>query len=390
MKLTSSLGVRGMFDQVLRLAVLTLGALAVGVVGLNQTLADTTLEYRAQGFAASHVDPADPSSPKRIVWDTARWPSPLSLLSAAEPNAAVDAMTVVAEGLTGGHWEGRVDTPSRAYLALVNADNQLLARAAVRLLPVAGGRNFRDLGGYPTADGRMVSWGSVYRSGTMHGLTSADYDYLRGLGIAVVCDLRATAERDSEPTRWAAGDVDYLSWDYENDTSSIAEAFMHEELTPQRMREAMQTFYREIPFVHAHQYRALFQSLVAGRAPVAFNCSAGKDRAGMAAALILTALGVERETVRHDYALSDSYVDYMAEMVHAVPMDDDHPYAFLREVPEEVLAPLLESDPAYLDAAFAEVERRYGSVLAYIEQELGVDEMQILDLRARLLTHPPS
>lgn len=362
--------------------------LALGVMGLSQALADTTFEYEGHGFVASRIESDNPSSPMRVVWDTTRWPGPVLLMASVAPNASVDEMQIVAEQAIDGQWEGRVDMRSRVYLALTTAEKQVLARTAVRLLPVAGGRNFRDLGGYPTADGRMVGWGSVYRSGTMHGLTSADYDYLRGLGIAVVCDLRATEERDSEPTLWAAGDVDYLSWDYETDTSSIAEAFMDEELTPQRMREAMQTFYRDLPFAHAPQYRALFEALVDGRTPVAFNCSAGKDRAGLAAALILTALDVEREIVRHDYALSDTYVDYMAEMVHAVPVDDDHPYAFLRQIPEPVLAPLLESNPAYLDAAFAEIEHRYGSVMAYIQQELGVTNAQLLDLRNRLLIHP--
>ena len=64
-------------------------------------------------------------------------------------------------------------------------------RVAVRLLPLEGGRNFRDLGGYPTLDGRRVRWGRVFRSGMMANLTDADYDYLSALGIRVVCDFRS-------------------------------------------------------------------------------------------------------------------------------------------------------------------------------------------------------
>ena len=69
-------------------------------------------------------------------------------------------------------------------------------------MPLQGGRNFRDLGGYPTVDGRRVKWGRLFRSGTMAFLTDSDYDFLSNLGIAAVCDLRSTGEREAEPTQW--------------------------------------------------------------------------------------------------------------------------------------------------------------------------------------------
>jgi len=72
-----------------------------------------------------------------------------------------------------------------------------------RVLPLQGGQNFRDLGGYRTRDGRTVRWGLLYRSGSMHNLTAADYAYLRKLGIRTVCDLRSRTERDREPANWS-------------------------------------------------------------------------------------------------------------------------------------------------------------------------------------------
>jgi protein-tyrosine phosphatase len=68
-----------------------------------------------------------------------------------------------------------------------------------RVLPLQGGRNFRDLGGYPAAGGRHTVWGKLFRSGSMHGLTPADYTTLEARGIRVVCDFRDVKERGAEP-----------------------------------------------------------------------------------------------------------------------------------------------------------------------------------------------
>src|SRR5512145_712402 len=84
-----------------------------------------------------------------------------------------------------------------------------------RLLPLEGGRNFRDLGGYATRDGRRVRWGRVYRSGVMSYLTDADRTRLDALGLRTLCDFRAPGERKREPTNWWSPDVQLLHWDYD-------------------------------------------------------------------------------------------------------------------------------------------------------------------------------
>src|SRR5580698_6023676 len=79
-----------------------------------------------------------------------------------------------------------------------------------RVVPLEGGRNFRDLGGYLTSDGRRVKWGKLFRSGSLAGLTPADYDYLSRLSIKIVCDLRTVQERNAEPNRWCqAANIGY-------------------------------------------------------------------------------------------------------------------------------------------------------------------------------------
>lgn len=122
---------------------------------------------------------------------------------------------------------------------------------------------------------------------------------------------------------------------------------------------------------------------------MAFNCSAGKDRAGIGAALVLTALGVPRETILQDYALSETYVDYMKEFSEASTSEAaDSPFAFLMQLPPEVLAPLLRSDPRYLETAFADLEAQHGSVINFIQQELDVTDSMLTDMRRTLLEEP--
>lgn len=262
--------------------------------------------------------------------------------------------------------------------------------AATRVLPLEGGRNFRDLGGYETADGRRVKWGHVFRSGVMHDLTPADYDYLSSLGIDVICDFRSEQERTSEPTEWAAGEIDYVTFpDPSGDgdlSKAFAAAFSDPDVTPAQVRDIFIENYRVMPASYAPAYSAMFDELANGDIPLAFNCSAGKDRTGVAAALLLTALGVPRETVVADYALSEQVVDYMAEFYEAAEeAGPDSPYAFLAQLPPDVVEPLMRTEPAYIEATLDAIEAEYGSVEGFVQSELGMDDAELERMRHRLL-----
>ena len=178
-----------------------------------------------------------------------------------------------------------------------------------RLLPLQGGQNFRDLGGYRTRGGKTVRWGMLYRSGSMHFLTPADFDYLARRGIRTVCDFRSTKERSGEPVVWPAGKAPHvLADDYEMDTRALAPKADHMP-TAAEAKATMTATYPQLLKQFNSQYRRMFGELLAGRVPLAFNCTAGKDRTGVAAALILTALDVPRETVIADYLLTNKYFD---------------------------------------------------------------------------------
>lgn len=321
--------------------------------------------------------------PVRLSWTVEPAGAAVDVLAGVSPDAPVAAMEVLGDDLTSGSFEAAVD--GRRYFAL-RTDDGALVRTAVRVLPLEGGRNFRDLGGYTTADGRRVKWGTVFRSGTMVGLTEADYGYLDGLDAKVLVDFRSSEERADEPTDWQVDDPEYWARDYssEADAGAFRELFASGELTAEKTRAVMTGMYDQIALQQADAYRVMFDRLAAGETPLVFNCSAGKDRTGIAAALLLTALGVPREQVVADYALSDDVVDYSAAFLEA-DEGEDSPYAFMRQFPREAIMPLLASEPEYIEAALEGLAEEYGSVMEFVRGELDVTDEELEAIRASLL-----
>ena len=340
--------------------------------------------------AVVSYDPA--SASYGIDWDADNSGSGFSIEVSSNPEAAPGEGDAIASALTETDftWNGET-APGRHYFLII-PDHGEPVRTALRVLPLEGGRNFRDLGGYATADGKTVKWGEVYRSGVMAGLTSADYDYLSSIGIKVICDFRTSQERNSEPTSWEKFGVrDYLTFpDPEGgDQSSFMRVFQDPDVTPEKVSQAMAAGYGQIAHEQVPAYREMFDRLAADDLPLAFNCSAGKDRTGIGAALLLTALGVPRETVVADYALSEKVVDYMADFRKAASSDEasaeENPYAYLSKLPPELLAPLMRSDPQYIEAAFASLETQYGSVMTFLHDEVDVTDEELAAIRNRLL-----
>ena len=318
---------------------------------------------------------------------------PVDVLLSDDPAADPDGMSVVSEqDPDGQHVVRDLGGIIRPYFYLRAGDGSG-RRAAVRLLPLEGGRNFRDLGGYPADGGRTVRWGRVFRSGMMANLTGADYDYLSALGIQVVCDFRSSTERASEPTVWQANPpIEYRTWDSADDDGTggmgLGAILSQPGATPEQVAAAMTDNYPNIAEEHKEKYREVFHRLAAGELPLAFNCSAGKDRAGTAAALILSALGVPREIVVQDYALSERVVDYEAAFSagDAAREDPDRaPNGLLAGRPTELIRPLLRSDPAYIRSTFAYLDETYGGVMGYIRTELEIDDTELAGMRTALL-----
>jgi protein-tyrosine phosphatase len=250
-----------------------------------------------------------------------------------------------------------------------------------RLIPLQGGRNFRDLGGYRTRDGRTVKWGLLFRSGSMTKLTQEDWDSLCARGVRAVCDLRTTHERDREPFAWAAAPgLAYFARDYVSSFGELRKVMAAQLPSGEAARAAMVDGFRELPFEQAPAYRQLFGFLAENQLPMIFNCAAGKDRAGTAAALVLSALGVPRATVIEDFVLTDTH-GRLREVMLRRPED----VSILSRQPPEVVDAILRANPDYIDAALTAVEQRHGSIEAYLADVLNVDEAALRGIRRNLL-----
>lgn len=286
------------------------------------------------------------------------------------PGAAVDQMTLVsaADG-DGGHTVSPTDTAARHYFVLRSADG-VRYRLAERLVPLEGAMNFRDVGGYETADGRFVRWGKIYRSAALSGLTPDDMAKIAKLDIRYIYDLRSIDERRSEPTAWPQTGATMAAHDYEMDISAFMAAFA-EGPNAEKARAAMTAFYPAVVDSHKVQFREIFAELLRGdEGAVLYHCSAGKDRTGVQTALILSALGVPRETVIEDFLLSNQHHRLAADM------------GPLAGMPADVVAVLAGVERPYIEAFFAEIDNRYGGVEGYLAAELDVDAAGIARLRA--------
>jgi protein-tyrosine phosphatase len=253
-----------------------------------------------------------------------------------------------------------------------------------RLLPLQGGHNFRDLGGYATADGRRVRWRHLFRSGTLAHLTQSDRDALAALGVRAICDLRASSEREAEPSAWAPADGRVLSWDYAADSGAVMDAFRAGVPSAERVRAAVAQFYLDAPEDFAERFAALFHLMSTERVPLVIHCSAGKDRTGVTAAIVLRALGVPAATVIEDYVLTDRMID-LESLYGSGRFGGGGTWGFVSRLPTELRAPLIASEPAYIEGMLQRLDERYGSVENYLARRLGLAHGALRPLREAYL-----
>ena len=199
--------------------------------------------------------------------------------------------------------------------------------------------------------------------------------------------IHGTLNNMEDSSAWVDSSVP-ISFATDEDMSFMA-ALMNPESTPQDIRDAFGGAYFGIAHQQAPAYETMFDKLSAGEAPLAFNCSAGKDRTGIAAALLLTVLGVPRETIVHDYQLSDDYVDYMAEFMDeeakAKMLEENPSYAFFLQMPPEKVEPIMATYPEYIERFFADIEAEYGSVDAFLKEVINVTDDEMAAIRRQYL-----
>ena len=274
-----------------------------------------------------------------------------------------------------------------------------------RIVPVDGVINFRDLGGYANEQGDTVRWGRVFRSAQLDRPTTKGAEYLVDLGIKVVVDLRFSDESDNFPTLSAAvPKAKMLSWHEEQNSPDRVAMFATqadsdklirswkdslESGDPNQVREGMRLNFPQKLYSHAAIYQRMLQELINDATPLVFHCAAGKDRTGVAAALILGLLGVNNATIKEDYLITQGQMGSLMESWLAGGATNADQYEDfqrkLMEHPRELIQPVFDADPTYIDTLLEYVEHRYKNFEGYAIQKLGLNNADLEQLRKNLL-----
>lgn len=244
--------------------------------------------------------------------------------------------------------------------------------APERVIDLAGTSNTRDIGGYPAADGRVVQYGHILRSDRLSNLTAEDFAELEALGLKTVIDLRTQREHDREPTVWQGEQPPRFIHLPIGDADDPWYRKQHRMVQQNRFSAAQSTGhmidgYRMIADEGVPSYRQLMDIVLdPANHPILIHCNAGKDRSGVAVALILEALGVDRETILDEYLLTNE-INHAAEKAERMAQSRaDNGRRAGRAPTADAWFPLIGVKPEMLETWWAHIDEQYGSMDAYL------------------------
>ena len=234
-----------------------------------------------------------------------------------------------------------------------------------------GASNFRDVGGYRNAQGQRVRLGQVFRSDHLAGLTPEDHKRLQAMGVQHSLDFRGESEYIATP--YNIPGVQRVALSIEPTVIVRMQALVAQGIVPstEETVELMRETYRNFVHHNAQTFGHFLRHLLEQPTPQVFHCTAGKDRTGFAAALLLSALGVERATIEHDYLLTNQLYKRDPRLE-----GKGHPH---------VMQVLWQVQPAFLHAAFEAVDTHHGGMQDYLQGQIGLREHEMTELRNRFL-----
>ena len=253
-----------------------------------------------------------------------------------------------------------------------------------RLVQLEGAMNFRDLGGYQGLDGRTVRWGCVFRSDALHELTKGDIETVRALGLRAIYDLRRSVERQRQPTvipedhghrtvHLSVGD----------DPDDANQPDMIDLILAGELKEADDAFMTEVYISMVTEGAPAFGRLLTHLTdddglPALFHCAAGKDRTGLAAAFLLSVLGVDEDVILDDYELSTQFRS--EKRIAAL-----RPQLEAAGIDIEKVRPFLSARRPVMEATLHFINEEYGGVEPYLRGPAHMSAATIATLRDRLL-----
>jgi len=268
---------------------------------------------------------------------------------------------------------------TRYYYAIKFADGETI-QGAERVIPLENLVNFRDLGGYETVDGRRVRWDRVYRAAGLDRLTEEDHAILNQMGINLVCDLRTESEVEADPDNLPAG-MRYLhlpTITSDNRWLLLLKLI----IDPKHIRQMLpDTYTRVLVDQNAQLFGEIFRRLAQPEElPTLIHCTAGKDRTGIASALLLSMLGVPGETIIADYTISNHWFSFFEEATRKLMQQFQ-----ILGISEDQIGYVLLAQESTMRYTLDYIKEHYGSVEDYLRDAAGVDQSVLDAVRANLL-----
>jgi protein tyrosine/serine phosphatase len=254
-----------------------------------------------------------------------------------------------------------------------------------RVIQLAGVHNFRDYGGYVVSGGGRLKRRILWRSGQHFEATDGDLAVIDSLNLVEVFDLRSDKERSSQPCRRSPafeGNVNFVEHKSDNAAPHVVAARTRGH-DPESARQSMITSYTGLPFRPklVELLRRYLVILAETDGASLINCLAGKDRTGIAVAMLHCAVGVHPDDIMADYLLTNTAGDAEARIVAGMRAA----VSMLGPIDEAAMRVIMGVEPEYLDTAFAAIREQHGSVDSYLAEVLGADDALRERLRARLV-----
>jgi protein-tyrosine phosphatase len=314
-----------------------------------------------------------------------RWESPLNdlIVSIYMGSSPVTIDYKVPAARVRGRNAARISecNPEIRYYLEVVPEGDPGVITAERLVPLQGAWNFRDMGGYHTANGSRVKWGQIFRSDNLSHLTDRDQALLKQMGIQLVFDFRTPTESKRWPDRLPNDNsINYLQLPVIHGEREFD--FYYEKIGKGEVSWLTEEFMIDANIRIIDEYGDTFGNVLHRLAepnnrPAAFHCAGGRDRTGVCAALILLALGVPDETLIYDYCLSGVFISKHRDKINERIRS--------RGVNPETVALYYTATPHFFAPVINHIREAYGSSTNYLRSKAGISDDTLALLRKELL-----
>ncbi|MFC3052652.1 tyrosine-protein phosphatase [Kordiimonas pumila] len=259
-----------------------------------------------------------------------------------------------------------------------------------RIHRLDGVQNFRDMGGYVAANGQSIRYGSLFRSGHLSHTTTPCREALAAKGILHVIDFRSDAEKSRNPVAWQTPFTpSYHSLSIGGNAAAwvqeLFEKLKNSDFPGEELRAQFLLAFRTIPIENRSGLKAFFTCLTDEKTngAVLFHCTAGKDRTGIAGALVMAALGIDPDQIMEDFLLTNTAVDLdqkTAEIAERLSIKAE------RSINPKDLLPLVGVEADFLHNAFQAIQNHSGSMENYLHTEMGLTENRLQMLKGKFLS----